>query len=1102
MTSKKMAQGSEGLKGFAVPLLVSAIAFVVYLFTFADYIFPGESAQLFAQWAGHDALTFPSYPVWGWLVAKLAAGSFPASMALRVNLLSLLSGVFSAGVLSYLVGWFVRQSVTQEDAALRRAGAMRAAEFMAGFVFIFSGAMWQGATHLDFRMFDVALALAGFLVFPAMVRWAGAQPFFAAFLGFYTAVGLFESPIFAPIGLLYLFALIVVTIKTGRSYYVNVPLFLAVGLGGFFLVAQPAVSSWLTSPEAKTGDYTTFGAVLTEAGLHYAHEIRSWFTRPGWLYVFLFCTLPFVACTFAAGRGLDNDRRWSQYLFHAAMSICTILAVATPLSPESLLRPFGIAPVAISTLAAATAGYLAAYWFLLARVALPQIDYGDIPSEVRFGKKAAPAFGLGFFAVMVLSALVASFSFSSSRGAFADRCAGEILDRLGDRTWFVTDGTLDAHLRVQAALRGRELNLVCLQRDLSDSYLRELSAVVKARQLKAGAVDLSMSAQLGVLPFLQDWFAGDPDVASKAGVFGVPDFWYMAKLVPVPEGLFFAGIPDAKKFDAARAKADFDAFWAKMKDVLTVPAGWGSRQIAKADDPVDVLRMQLRRHMGFLANNLGVALQDAGHDDAAFAVYDLVLKKIDPDNVCTLFNEFEMARRGVKVAVPHRNEIEKQLKAIVDDPKRRYLLWSLSRYYGYIRSPEIFARMGFAWARSGQTGSAIAQVKRAIEFVPADRQAGLLNMMAAIYASGNDARKSRETYERVLAQDAGNHDALMGLARLALQEGEVEAAKKYLTDAVKHADSKDATGYEWALIHLMNNDLVAARLAMQKVTDLQPKSLQAWSLLAGVLLQQYDTEKDAKLKAKAMEELESVILPRMEKLADSPRDYFVQMTRGLVLMRKGKDAQKAARDAFVTASSARPDVTAANSLVLDLDIRLDDADSAEKHARRALRVNRNDKLANYVMGSIRLKEGDYANAEKFLILSVSQPKPIAAAQNDLAEVLRRQQRYADAEKYARDAVKNAPDLYVAWETLGSCLLDQGKDAAEAEKCVQKAISLAKEKNNIEDIRMQITLARAQVARGDLGRARGTVRTLRAHQKELTDYDRGEVEKLASAILKR
>jgi tetratricopeptide (TPR) repeat protein len=324
----------------------------------------------------------------------------------------------------------------------------------------------------------------------------------------------------------------------------------------------------------------------------------------------------------------------------------------------------------------------------------------------------------------------------------------------------------------------------------------------------------------------------------------------------------------------------------------------------------------------------------------------------------------------------------------------------------------------------------------------------------------------------------------------------MDEARGFLEKASKSA-GKDA-GVETALLLMMNNDLDRARMEMQRVTDTNPKSLQAWSLLAGIILQQADAAKEGKARDKIMEELENVILPKMEAVAESQRDYFVQMTRALVFMRKGPTFRKQARDALVIASLARPDVTVAGDMILNLDIAMDDGESAERHARTILRRDRADKLANYVMGSLRLKEGDYTTAETFLRASVAAEKPIAAAQNDLAEVLRRLQRYDEAEKFARDAVKNQPKLYVAWETLGSALLDQNKNLDEAEKCVEKAIELSKTESSIEDIRMQITLARVQIARGALDKARVTLRRLRKRQSELSSYDRSRLDDLVKS----
>ena len=1098
MTGFKSSRDKGSLCAWPWALCAAAVATLVYALTFADYIFPGESTHLMAQWNGMDALAFPSHPIWGRFVRFFTGLSFPASMAVRLNLLSLFAGVLSAGLVFWFVSFFVWQTIDNEDSLKFARGASILGGAVAAFAFIFSTAVWQTSTHLDFRMFDVAMALVFFTFFMPMSSWPKTIIPLSILLGVAVAAGVVESVIFFALMPVYVMALVVVNVRSGRRWYLPVFLFIMFFALGFVLISRSCTSDWLASSAAAAGGYETWGDVLKKMGRDYTQEFVQWFKRPGWIYIFLFATLSFVACAFAAVRGLNNERRWSVYLFHVGMTLCSILALATPLAPEAVMRKWGISPVATTTLAAMVAGYLAAFWYLFARIPLPQLDsrVKDMSLETSFGRRIAPAVLGMFCAVLAIAALLNVIMFSRSRGKFADVCAGEILDRLGTRTWFVTDGLLDDHLRILAATRGRELNLVCLQRDMDDAYLKEFGSLIKEKNLKAGRANLAMSVQLGVLPFLQDWFMGDPEITSKAAIFGVPDFWYMAERVPAPDCFFFNGVKNAKEVDGRKAKADFDAFWEKIDPVLHAEPGKGSRSIRESKDPVDTLRLQLRRHVGFVANNLGVLLQDAGFDAEAYDLYEKVLSKIDPDNVCALFNEFEMARSGFKDAVKRKGEIERKIRALVDDPKRRYLLWSLSRYYGYIRAPEIFARMGFAWARSGQTGNAIAQVQRAIDFVPADRQAGLLNMMAAIYASGAQTGKSRETYAKVLAADAANHDALMGLTRLALQEGSMDEAREYLTRAVDSVkDKKDSSGIEWALLHLMNNDLAAARMAMQKVTDLQPKSLQAWSLLAGVLLQQADQEKDEKAKKKVFDELENVIIPRMESIASTPRDYFVQFTRALVLMRKGPTFRKAARDALVLAAAARPDVAATGDMILNLDIALDDGQSAELHARTILRRNRHDKLANYVMGSIRLKEGDYAAAETFLTTSVSQSNPLGAAQNDLAEVLRRLQRYEDAEKHARGAVRTSPDLYVAWETLGSILLDTGKNLDEAESCVKKSLELSKEKNNIEDIRMQITLARVQIARGDFGHARGTLRGLRSRRSELSNYDRNRLEDL-------
>jgi hypothetical protein len=103
-------------------------------------------------------------------------------------------------------------------------------------------------------------------------------------------------------------------------------------------------------------------------------------------------------------------------------------------------------------------------------------------------------------------------------------------------------------------------------------------------------------------------------------------------------------------------------------------------------------------------------------------VYSYVHDTIDPENISVLFNRFEMARRGAASASASKEVIERELKDFVANLKQQYPLWSLSRYYGYVRSPELFARLGWGWALSGQTGAALAGVSRAINLLPTDQR--------------------------------------------------------------------------------------------------------------------------------------------------------------------------------------------------------------------------------------------------------------------------------------------------------------------------------------------------------------------------------------------
>lgn len=1029
--------------------ILAGVSAVLYFASMAGYAFPGESAHLMAVWNGLDVASSVEYPLMA-LFAKALGGG---------NLLAPVCGILSVILVFFLTSFFVRLTVKacgrkdQSDALALLSGAVAAV------VFMLTPAVRGAATHLEPRLFDACWALSIVALLAVYLKAKRVTFVYPIIMGLMMALGLCDSALFLALVPALLFGIVFVCLRRGGKPYVPITLFAFTFLIAFFIAVG------------------RFDIELTPLLKSIAKELKDYVASDGSFFVIVFSTVPFFVSLFSAQSAFKEGKGGLvQWIFHCSLTVVSILAIATPLSPSALLAPAGVFPVVTSALAAMVAGYLASYWWLNRRHPVGIVS------------------GVVFAFVACFASLWNLFTFDGDRGAFADEAARKILADMGERSWLVTDGTLDDHLLVVAKKTGKELQLISLHRDLDPVYLEALGKIVREKGIGgAKNEDLALSLTLGVLPFVQDWFAADPSVVEEVAIYGAPDLWYSAGLTPIPEFLFF-GADEKRTSDWSE--------WKRFDALLEAPKGWGSYLSDRHADPVDRKRLSLRRHMGLVANNRGVYLQDKNRNDEAFEMYELVLNEIDTDNVCSLFNEIEMAGQKHAKALAKKRELERRIKAIVDDKDRRYVIWRLGSFYGYIRNPDMFVRLGFAWARSGRPGDALAQIRRAIDFVPTEKRATLLNMMAALYATENDQQKSRRIYEAILAKDNNDHDALIGMMRLKLLDGDSAGALDYLERAVKTSPAEGRRAkLELSMVAMMKNDLEGAKELLRSVTGADAKDLQAWSFLAAVTMQQYDGEKDAEKKDKLLKEIQDTILPEMERNAVNQYDYYVQTTRAFLLMRQGNEKRREARDAFEAATRANPGSSVAQDLVLGLDISLDDRESAERHAREMLRKNRNAPLANYVMGSLAIRRGQYREAEGFLRKAADAPQPNVLALNDLAEVLRRTDRAAEAESYARRALEKAPDFYILHETLGVVLMDQDKNLDEAEAEIRRALDLSKnEKGGVEDVRLYTSLARVQVMRGDKKAAMRSIRKVEQQLNTLTEFEKREFEEVRKSAL--
>lgn len=1030
---------------------ITALAAVFYFFNLANYTFPGESAKLIVIWSGLDVSDSIPYPITAFFAKFIGP-----------NLLSSISGII-ASLLAYILPvMFMRyldegtQVVAHEKVAYRIFGGVTA------FTFAFTPAIIKASTHLSVQMFNTAFAL---LIFLLVIVYASTNSRLANLvicgIGIFTGFLLINGLETLPIALLILALTITAASRRGSNP----------GLAAFVSILFMLATYFI-----MTGNLT---GNLSDSLKQGANALKLNATRSGSFATWTISIIPAIL-TYFVTFSFKKKSTFSSWVFHISLAFVSILAIASPISPSNTMEPTAYLPVMTSLFASAVAGYTLAYWVK------------QFFSENKTAKTISVIITPLLSLILAIATLINIFTFDGNEGSFADKMADRIIAKLENRQWFVTDGTLDNHLLLSAKRNNKKLNLICLQRDNDTRYVEKLRNTVKeANVCGPKNEELLLSLSLGVLTFIQDWIDADPTIGESVAIFGAPELWHSANVKPIPE-LFFFGADEKRVPDWSE--------WSEIDKLLFAPKGWGSYKMHKTVNPIERMRLSLRRHMGLMANNRGVYLQDAKQDDEAWKMYELVRNEIDKDNICALFNEFEMARAGYKAALKRKNDIEKSFKAITDEKDRRYILWQLANYYGYIRNPEIFVRLGCAWANSGRPGDALAHIRRAIDFVPTDKRASLLNMMAALYATSSDTVKSRDIYEEVLSKNSADHDALIGLMRVELLDGNSDKALQYLERAVKTGHGERAN-MEVALIHIIKNQYEDAKRILKNIVDANPKNIQAWSLISSVMMQQADAAKDPKEKKRIEKEIENNVIPQMEKNADNNFNYHVQMTKSFLLLRRGENKRREARDAFAKTANAHPDMAAVQDIVLQLDISLNDTEDAEKHARRILKRNRKVPLANYVMGSLALQKGDYASAEAFLRRSANASRPVPLAQNDLAEVLRRQRRFKEAAQYAYAAVKSAPELYVTWETLASILLDSGHhDIDEIEKYARKSLEVAK-KNGIEkeDVRVLITLARVLIKKGDLIRAKATLGKVRSRIDELSEFEKKEYEELRKHV---
>lgn len=223
-----------------------------------------------------------------------------------------------------------------------------------------------------------------------------------------------------------------------------------------------------------------------------------------------------------------------------------------------------------------------------------------------------------------------------------------------------------------------------------------------------------------------------------------------------------------------------------------------------------------------------------------------------------------------------------------------------------------------------------------------------------------------------------------------------------------------------------------AEALLRRLLGDQPDNLAAWALLAELMLER-----------KSLDEVEQRILPAMQAVEGGTNSPLVAITRGLAhlhaIPRRDSQARRAFREAVAVSPLGLP---LAGDLLLTVSLRIGDARALEQDAHYVIQYHAGHARAHAVLGSLRLSQKRYEEAEIHLTASLA-AQVTAGALNDLAETYRQLGKLPEAEKQARAAVRLEPSFLPAWDSLGCVLRDSGRHSeAEAVFACVKRLNLA------------------------------------------------------------
>ncbi|CAG1005861.1 protein O-GlcNAc transferase [Methylophilaceae bacterium] len=302
--------------------------------------------------------------------------------------------------------------------------------------------------------------------------------------------------------------------------------------------------------------------------------------------------------------------------------------------------------------------------------------------------------------------------------------------------------------------------------------------------------------------------------------------------------------------------------------------------------------------------------------------------------------------------------------------------------------------------------------------------AEILILRGNAYLALGKGHEAKESFELALKDKSDFPDALIGLARYALSENDVDGATRFVEQAVgKNPTSTDAWLFKADLLRAQGKTELALA-AYDQVLKLKTDNVAAHIAKANleIGMEKFDAAKaDIEAARKA-----------------APKSLIVFYTQALLDFRQGNNA--AALEALQQVLRAAPEHMPSVLLAGSVQYALGSTEQAEQHLKKYLEKNPENLYARKLLAAALLKNGQAQHALDALAPALKDNQQDAQLLALAGQASMQAKNFAQATAYFEKASVLAPQAAQLHTALGMSKLGQGEDAnAVAE--LEKATSL-------------------------------------------------------------